>query len=305
MIVANNIVKNYSQIPVLSNVSFTLAPGLILGVMGANGAGKSSLLDIVATFDCSFSGEVEVMGYNVKKEPLKIAELIGYVPGVFSLYGHLTVKENILFFANMYGCSGEVVLNSSNRLWLSLEPFSNSLTKNLSGGMRQKLAILCALVHSPKLLILDEPTVGIDPATRVEIWKEFLTLKKSGISIIIATHNLEEIEYLDKLLFLHEGSRLLYGSPTDLVERFQKRVFKVTGCRPYIIYKELKEREKLGFSYISQGCVNVVSEEYVKNNIEKSLENAGLSNCVVQQVQPTFEDLFVNFLLEYKAEKEI
>lgn len=204
----------------------------------------------------------------------------------------------------MYGCSGEVVLRSSNRLWLSLEPFSNSLTKNLSGGMRQKLAILCALVHSPKLLILDEPTVGIDPATRVEIWNEFLTLKKSGVSIIIATHNLEEIEYLDKLLFLHEGSRLLYGSPTDLVEKFQKRVFKVTGGNPYIIYKELKEREKLGFSYISQGCVNIVSEEYVKNYIEKSLENSGLSNCIVQQVQPTFEDLFVDFLLEYKAERE-
>lgn len=201
----------------------------------------------------------------------------------------------------MYGCNGDYAFSENNVLWPSLKNFSNTLTKNLSGGMKQKLAILCAIVHDPKLLILDEPTIGIDPSTRADLWKEFVNLRNNGLSIIVSTHYSEEIEYMDKLLFLHEGNQLLYDSPSNIVGEYRKNILKITGNKPYIIYRGLKSKLGDNFSYISEGSVRVVSDKLIEHKVIMLLKELGLSNCNVQQVSPNIEDVFINFLLKYRG----
>ncbi len=204
----------YGRGAALSNLSFSLPAASILGVVGANGAGKSTLFDILATLDHKFEGEVKVAGYNIKREQRAIRPMVGYLPGQFSLYRELTVIENIKFYAKMYGSS----IDSLHKIeiWDSLREFSNFRGDQLSGGMQQKLSLLCALIHSPSLLLLDEPTTGIDVESRKLIQREFLRLKSEGVTTIVSTHYYEEFASFDYLLLLHKGKRLFFRTKEEM-----------------------------------------------------------------------------------------
>ena len=215
MIEVLGLTKMYGRQEALRGLSFHLPSGSVLGVVGANGAGKSTLFDILATLDRRWKGYFTIKGLSVKKDYLKMRKFIGYVPGAWSLYPELTVIENIKFFAGMFGKSRDNL--TIPHFWDSLKEFANMRSSNLSGGMKQKLAIICALVHSPELLLLDEPTTGIDPDSRGAIWAELLKLKEQGVTIIVSTHYYEEFEYFDYLLFLNEGSQLLFASKEEVL----------------------------------------------------------------------------------------
>ncbi|MDD3272818.1 MAG: ABC transporter ATP-binding protein [Bacteroidales bacterium] len=214
MIEVCGVFKKYGKQDALKGITFNVPQGSILGIAGANGAGKSTLFDILATLDRKYKGEVVIEGLSARRDYYKIRRILGYVPGNFSLYPDLTIMENISFFAQMYG--SKPISYCESPFWESLKDFSNTRADRLSGGMKQKLSIICAMVHSPKILLLDEPTTGIDYLSRKAIWEELKKLKERGITIIASTHYYEEFNYMDTLLLLHEGNELLYSSIEDI-----------------------------------------------------------------------------------------
>lgn len=213
MIEIEGVNKYYGDHHVLKDISFSVRKGEIVAMMGANGAGKSTLFDIIATLDDDFTGKVTIGGLDVRKDIRQIRRNLGYVPGKFSLYNDLTLTENLDFFASAYGASAENIRDISPYLWKSLEPFADKRAGTLSGGMKQKLAICCAMVHNPSVLLLDEPTVGVDPASRKDMWKELVTLADNGVTVFMSTHYPDEAMGSDRILFIHEGRKVIYDFP--------------------------------------------------------------------------------------------
>lgn len=231
MIEAEGIRKRFGSHQVLKGVSFRVEDGQIVALMGANGAGKSTLFDILATIDSHFEGKATVGGFDVRSRPRDARAHIGYVPGRFSLYSDLSVMENLEFFASAYGCRAADIEALSPFLWKSLEAFARFRADTLSGGMKQKLAICCALVHNPSVLLLDEPTVGVDPVSRYDMWKEIGALRDKGVSVLVSTHYLDEAGLADRILFLHEGEILLFDSPERIIQSYSHRLFSLP-CTP-------------------------------------------------------------------------
>ena len=304
MIEAHHISKYFGNYHALKDLNFSVSKGEILGIMGANGAGKSTLFHILATLDDAFEGEIHIDGNDLRKNKKKIREKLGYVPGRFSLYTDLTVAENLSFFASAYGCDVNGIGNLCPELWKSLEPFSHQLTKNLSGGMKQKLAVCCALVHKPRLLLLDEPTTGIDPLSRHVLWQELKSLQSKGMTIIISTHYLEEAAIADRILFLHEGRRLMLDLPENILAGYEKKLLALSGYPVQQLYHILSEMPH------SEGCyirgeklflalpLNLPSE-IVREFVLKQ----GLANVNLEEVAPDVEDVFIDRLVEYQKEK--
>lgn len=222
MIEVRGINKWFGKRQVLQDVDFRVEPGEITALMGANGAGKSTLFDILATVDPFFEGEALVAGYDVKHQVPEVRASLGYVPGRFSLYADLTVRENLDFFARAYDASPDAIRDIAPDLWSGLAPFTELRAGNLSGGMKQKLTICCAMVHRPKVLLLDEPTLGVDPQSRHDVWDALHALRKAGVAILISTHYIDEAAWAQKVLLLHEGRILLWGSPESVMASYEK-----------------------------------------------------------------------------------
>ena len=231
MIAAEGIRKHFGSHQALKGVSFQVEDGQIVALMGANGAGKSTLFDILATIDPDFEGSAQVAGFDVRTQAREARACIGYVPGRFSLYGDLSVAENLEFFAGAYGCRPEDIETLSPFLWKSLEDFSHFRADTLSGGMKQKLSICCALVHNPSVLLLDEPTVGVDPVSRHDMWREIGALRDKGVSVLVSTHDLDEAGQADRIIFLHEGEILLFDSPERIIRSYSHRLYSLP-CTP-------------------------------------------------------------------------
>lgn len=227
MIAAEGICKRFGARSVLKDVSFRVEKGEIVVLMGENGAGKSTLFDILASIDPDFDGTASICGWDLHTHPREARGCIGYVPGRFSLYGDLSVAENLDFFAAAYGCDARDIASRSPFLWNGLAPFSGFRADTLSGGMRQKLAVCAALVHNPSVLLLDEPTVGIDPAARADVWKELSALRERGVSVLMSTHYLDEAPLADRILFLHAGEILLADSPAGMLRSFRHRIYNL------------------------------------------------------------------------------
>ncbi|MCR4860169.1 MAG: ABC transporter ATP-binding protein [Bacteroidales bacterium] len=225
MIATEAIRKHYGAHRALDDVTFRVEDGEIVALMGANGAGKSTLFDILATIDPDFEGNAIVAGFDVRRSPVEARSRIGYVPGRFSLYGDLSVGENLRFFAGAYGCREKDIESLSPCLWGGLKAFSHFRADTLSGGMKQKLSICCALVHNPSVLLLDEPTVGVDPVSRHDMWEEIGALRDKGVSVLVSTHYLDEASRADKILFLHQGRTLLFDSPDRIVRSYGHRLY--------------------------------------------------------------------------------
>lgn len=217
MITGERIGKHFGATEVLKDVSFEVKDGEIVALMGANGAGKSTLFDILATIDPRFEGNAAIDGFDVRRHPAEVRERIGYVPGRLSLYEDLSVAENLEFFARAYGCRPEAIETLSPYIWKSIAPFAEKRTRTLSGGMKQKLALCCAMVHAPGVLLLDEPTMGVDPVSRHDMWEEIRALCRRGVSVLISTHYLDEATLSDRVLFLHRGEILLSDTPHHIL----------------------------------------------------------------------------------------
>lgn len=218
-----NVSMSYGIVNAVSNVSLAVKRGSIFGLVGSDGAGKSTLLRMVAGMINPSSGHIKINGLDVVKDRLKIKPLLGYMPQRFGLYQDLTVLENLYFFMDVFKVFGDERKRRTERYlgFSNLLPFTERLTGNLSGGMKQKLGLACVLCHEPRILILDEPTNGVDPVSRAEFWDILFAMKKEGMTILISTAYLDEGEKCDRLVLMHKSMALISSDPLTIKGEFE------------------------------------------------------------------------------------
>ena len=219
-ITVRNISKTYGAVKALDNVSFQVEKGELFGLIGPDGAGKTSLFRILCTLLLPDNGQAQVEEFDTVSQMGQIRKIVGYMPGRFSLYQDLTVEENLTFFATLFGTTVKDGYESIKAIYSQIERFKDRKAGALSGGMKQKLALSCALVHQPQVLFLDEPTTGVDPVSRKEFWQMLRLLKQRGITILVSTPYLDEVRQCDRVAFLDKGRLMDVGTPEDILERF-------------------------------------------------------------------------------------
>ena len=215
-----NISKSYGRVQALSDVSFAVGQGEVFGLIGPDGAGKTSMFRILCSLLLPDAGTAAVDGYDVVKQMREVRSRVGYMPGKFSLYQDLTIEENLNFFATLFGTTVDEGYDSIKAIYSQIERFKDRKAGALSGGMKQKLALSCALVHQPSVLFLDEPTTGVDPVSRKELWEMLLSLKESGITIVASTPYLDEVRCCERVAFLDQGKVRGIGTPDDILTQF-------------------------------------------------------------------------------------
>jgi ABC-2 type transport system ATP-binding protein len=227
----NGLSKSYGAAVALRDLSFRVEPGALFGIIGADGAGKTTCMKILATLLTPDAGTATVLGHDVVKGYSRIRAMIGYMPQRFSLYEDLSVIENISFFADLFGVKGEERRRRVARLlgFSRLGPFADRRARNLSGGMKQKLALCCALIHTPELLVLDEPTTGVDPLSRREFWAILHDLNSQGMTVVVSTPYMNEAEYCARLLLMHKGGVLRSGTPAEMVASYPLSLVRVSS----------------------------------------------------------------------------
>ncbi len=237
----SHVSKSYGKVAALSDVSFSVSEGEVFGLIGPDGAGKTTLFRILATLLCPDKGRASVGGFDAVSDMRAIRKVTGYMPGRFSLYEELTVEENLDFFATLFGTTAKEGYDMIKAVYSQIEPFRKRRAGALSGGMKQKLALSCALVHKPRVLLLDEPTTGVDPVSRKEFWEMLGTLGAKGVTVVVSTPYLDEVRRCDRVAFLHEGQVRGVGSPEAVLEQF-KDVF----CPPSIAHAKAGNTDAAG-----------------------------------------------------------
>ncbi|WP_368028922.1 ATP-binding cassette domain-containing protein [Arcobacter sp. s6] len=292
-----NLTKSFSKQKALNNISFEIKPNKITGIVGPDGAGKTTLLRILSGLLSFEAKEIEILDLDLESNIQNIQEQIGYMPQKFGLYEDLSVEENLRLFANLQSIPMDNLQNRIDELlhFTSLYNFKDFLAKNLSGGMKQKLGLASALIKKPKLLLLDEPGVGVDPISRKELWSMVENLTKENVTVLWSTAYLDEAELCDEVILLNEGDILFFGNPDVLKERMKGKVFDIIG--------DIKDKRKtlqlaLRYDYINDGLIlgNTVKIITDESKQLPPLENIVASNCVYKESLPTFEDGFMNIL---------
>lgn len=286
------------QHPALKDINATIPKGQIVGLAGPDGAGKTTLIRLIAGLLLPTQGEIRVAGYDTVKDPSAIHYLTGYMPQRFGLYEDLTVIQNLNLYADLRGVIGQERIETFEKLlsFTSLKPFINRLAGALSGGMKQKLGLACSLIQKPTLLLLDEPSVGVDPLSRRELWQMVQNLIHEGISVVWSTAYLDEAERCDSVLLLNEGKLLYSGPPHNLTQHLNERAFKISnikGNRRFVLTEALKQ------SFVIDGVIQGKDVRIVtKENIKLPLHIPSLVNeeILIEPTPPRFEDAFIDIL---------
>lgn len=302
MVIAKNLSKTYgkkNEIIAVDNVSFSVDKGEIFGLIGPDGAGKTSIFRMLTTLLLPDRGSASVEGFDVVKDYKQIRNTIGYMPGKFSLYQDLSVEENLNFFATIFGTTVQENYDLIKDIYVQLEPFKKRRAGKLSGGMKQKLALCCALIHKPTVLFLDEPTTGVDPVSRKEFWEMIGQLKAQGITILVSTSYMEEAGLCDRIALMQSGKILSINTPENISASYPDKLFAVKASKMSALLKALSKFEKLLNSYAFGEYAHVTVkniDENIENELEKYLENEGLENIVIKPIQATIEDSFIKLL---------
>ncbi len=235
--------KHYGAVQALKSLSLDVEQGELFGLIGPDGAGKTSLFRILTTLLLPDAGKATVNGLDVVSDYRKIRQQVGYMPGRFSLYPDLTVKENITFFATLFNTTLEENYSLVRDIYVQIQPFESRKAGKLSGGMKQKLALCCALIHRPTVLFLDEPTTGVDPVSRAEFWQMLKRLKAEGISILVSTPYMDEAAQCNRIGLLKEGELLTLNTPQGIVDDFRatRTLWSVRGQAQYRLLQDLRE----------------------------------------------------------------
>jgi ABC-2 type transport system ATP-binding protein len=297
LVVAKQITKTFNNITAISKLNLDIKKGKITGLVGPDGAGKTTLIRLMTGLLDANSGELKVLDYTLPKDATKIQKRIGYMPQKFGLYEDLTVLENLTLYANLQSIPKSKQKKRIDELleFINLQEFQSFLASNLSGGMKQKLGLACALIKKPELLLLDEPGVGVDPISRKELWAIVNELVKNNVGIIWSTAYLDEAELCDEVILLNEGTILFEGIPKDLSKTMKGKVFKIVGdiedkrrtLRLALRYEQIKDGVILGNS------VKLICEN--KNELPP-LEKLEAQDCTYEDMEPNFEDGFMNIL---------
>jgi ABC-2 type transport system ATP-binding protein len=296
MVQGHNIFRKYGKVQALSDISFEVMEGEIFGVIGPDGAGKTTLFRILTTLLLADQGQAMVNGFNVVEDYTSIRKKIGYMPGKFSLYQDLTVQENLDFFATVFNTTIKENYHLIRDIYVQLEPFKNRRAGALSGGMKQKLALCCALIHKPEILFLDEPTTGVDPVSRREFWEMLGKLKAQGITIIVSTPYMDEAEKCDRIALIQGGSFIQIDTPENIKDGYANPLYAVSSESMYALLKDLRscERVKSCYPFGDAHHVTFFDDSFSSEDLENFLQSKGHNDNNISKIRPTIEDCFMN-----------
>ena len=291
--------KSYNSIKALDNVSFDVSEGELFGIIGPDGAGKTTLFRLLTTLILPDGGSAVIEGLDVVKDYAAVRHIIGYMPGKFSLYQDLTVEENLNFFATVFNTTVKENYHLIEDIYKHIEPFKTRRAGKLSGGMKQKLALSCALIHKPKVLFLDEPTTGVDPVSRKEFWEMLLKLKSQGITIIVSTPYMDEARLCDRIALMQNGNFLRIDSPENIIASYPQKLWSVTSDNMHGLLNDLRSCPYVKSSFSFGASYHVTMEENMTVAIlNEYLINKGYGNIDIREIEPTVEDCFMLMLKE-------
>ncbi|HQS54527.1 MAG: ATPase [Bacteroidetes bacterium 24-39-8] len=298
-VIVNNISKKYkvekSQVTALNTVSFEVSKGELFGIVGPDGSGKTSLFRVLTTLLLADSGNASIEGYDIVKDYKIIRKKLGYMPGRFSLYQDLTVEENLSFFATIFNTSITENYDLIKDIYQQIEPFKERRAGKLSGGMKQKLALCCALIHKPSVLILDEPTTGVDAVSRKEFWEMLQRLKAQGITILVSTPYMDEASMCDRVALMQNGKILAIDKPDQINQQFSKPLWAVKAASMYSLLKTCKKWEAVESCYSFGEYYHVVMKSNINGEeaIKTYLLQHQFLDIEVHQITANIEDSFM------------
>jgi ABC-2 type transport system ATP-binding protein len=293
-----NLIKSYGSLTAVDDFSFSANKGEILAVVGPDGAGKTSAFRSICGLLNFNSGEITISGFNILSQFNKIKPILGYMPQIFSLYPDLSVEENLSFYAGLFGITRKNYDEKKKRLYefSGLGPFHDRRAGALSGGMKQKLALSCALVHDPEVLVLDEPTTGVDPLSRRQFWDILKSLRQNGSTIVVSTPYMDEVAMSDKALFIFGGKKLAEGTPKELVQLFDGKVFRVDLNPTSERMKELNRIDGLTSRRFGSSIHVYTSNSHGIENYYGELQKLGIEPSMLEPIAPELEDTFIQFM---------
>ena len=298
-IAASNLVKRFASNAALDGVSFEVRTGEVFGFIGPDGGGKTTLFRILVTLLTPDEGKATVLGLDVVRDLWAIRQRVGYMPGRFSLYPDLSVEENLRFFASVFDTTIEASYDQIAPIYDQLKQFKDRRAGALSGGMKQKLALCCALVHKPEVLFLDEPTTGVDAVSRREFWDLLTRLREQGLTIVVSTPYMDEADRCDRVALIQRGRLLAIDTPDAIARAFDRPLIGIRTTQRYDALLALRElpnnRSVLPFGdvihYTDQRAD--VSADLVIGELQQLLQSKGIGDAEIAPLTPTVEDVFI------------
>ncbi len=291
-----NISKSYNHIKAIDAVSFEINSGELFGLIGPDGAGKTTIFRILTTLLIADEGKATVSNFDVVADYKAIRNSVGYMPGKFSLYQDLTVEENLTFFATIFGTTIEENYELIQDIYVQIEPFKKRRAGALSGGMKQKLALCCALIHAPKVLFLDEPTTGVDPVSRKEFWQMLKRLQQKGITILVSTPYMDEAALCDRIALIQKGKVLKIDSPQNITNNYEKVIYDIQSKNTHGLIHDLKNYPSHYSVYAFGEFIHYIDKnpDFDPKEIVTYLENKNHSDIIVKRAVTTIEDVFMD-----------
>lgn len=290
----SGVTKRYGNLTALDNVSFEVDRGELFGLIGPDGSGKSSLYKILATLTAPDAGTAMVCGLDTVKDYAKLRTMIGYMPEKFSLYQDLSVSENLHFFASLFGVSIKENYDIIAPVFAQLERFPNRKAGALSGGMKQKLALSCALIHRPEILLLDEPTTGVDAVSRSEFWDMLSTLREKGITILVSTSYMDEATRCERIALIDKGKILRINTPEGLVAGLDENLYNASSSHMFDLLTRLREMPEVEDCYTFGATLHVVAGKgFNPSTVRDKLRLEGLHDVEIYPAKGDIEDLFI------------
>lgn len=298
MVIIDQISKSFGDVDAVKNCNISIKEGEMFGLIGPDGAGKTTLLRMIASLIIPDKGDITMWGVNPVADYKQVRQMVGYMPGKFSLYMDLTIEENLEFFATVFDTTIEKNYHLIKDIYQQIEPFKNRPAGKLSGGMKQKLALSCALIHKPKLLILDEPTTGVDAVSRKEFWAMLKTLKESNITIIVSTPYMDEANLCDRIALMQNGEILSIETPQKIVSNFNKQLLGIKSSSFYKLITDLKTYPSMSSVFPFGEYLHYTDKlEFVDiEAIKRYLQNLGHQDLVIEEIKPDIEDCFMSLM---------
>lgn len=294
----SNIRKNYGKVQALNNISFNVNSGEIFGIIGPDGSGKTTLFRILATMLLPDGGKASVDNSDIIKDYKNIRKKIGYMPGKFSLYQDLSVEENLKFFATLFNTTIEENYYIIRDIYQQIEPFKNRKAGKLSGGMKQKLALCCALVHKPIVLFLDEPTTGVDPVSRKEFWEMLKNLKKQNITILVSTPYMDEAILCDRIALIQNGQFMQINTPQNIIKNFNNSLWAVKSNQMHKLLNDLRSNDSIYTSFTFGEVHHItVKKDLNMENFKTYLTEKGHTDIEIKEIEPNIEDCYMQLSL--------
>lgn len=290
-----HISKSFKKVTAVNDVSFEVKEGELFGLIGPDGAGKTTIFRMLTTLLFADKGTATVAGFDVVDDYKEIRNNVGYMPGKFSLYQDLTVEENLDFFATIFGTTIEENYELIKDIYVQIEPFKKRRAGALSGGMKQKLALCCALIHKPKVLFLDEPTTGVDPVSRKEFWEMLKRLQQKGITILVSTPYMDEAELCDRIALIQHGKILQIDTPQEIIKHYPKKIYDVRSDNMYRLIESLKSFEHHYSVYPFGEFVHYSDkrEDFNPQELQQYLAANDHQNIKIEITKTTIEDTFM------------